>query len=229
MKKSNITIAGWIAVIGCLASLIVALFAKKLGNNAAGAFGVAGFVLSVVAGIIAQSIADKRNGGSALKTKSSELPQNKYAALLADEQTRQRPEIARLMLYTSVQRAFFDPSFVGTEEARNDPYVQELFAEFDRILAEGYAAGSPAYNAQLEALVRSTSHKKLPRGKTRLIARVLIVLGTVVAASPFLMFFIMAATNSPNPLPFQFEPYIPYIMFAGIALTFVGGLIPKKK
>ena len=57
----------------------------------------------------------------------------KYIPLLMDENTKQNPDVQRLLQYPAVQKVFFDPSSLSSQSIVNDEHVRELLAVLDEL------------------------------------------------------------------------------------------------
>lgn len=136
-------ISAIIGIGGVLLSVIVIILGARTDSGALTLVGVILFVLAVFAGIIIGKVTDAAekakymrglSGGPAKTT-------SKYQLLLMDESTKQDPDVQRLLQYPTVQKAFFDPDFITTPAAQNDPYVCELMSVLDRVLESGAVNG----------------------------------------------------------------------------------------
>lgn len=117
------------ALGGITLALIIIFAAQKAGSQKGGIIGAGVFVAACVATVIL----DTKSSGKTKSGKRSPFA-SKYDPLLLDERTKQDPDVQRLLQYPEVQKAFFDPNYLGSAEAQNDPNVRELIAVFDKML-----------------------------------------------------------------------------------------------
>lgn len=131
----------------------------------------------------------------------------KYMPLLTDERTKQHPEVQRLLQYTEVQRAFFDPHSLASPTTGNDEHVQELLRVFDEILAQGGINGNiygdpqnisqaPIQNGAMPSdpfqKMREDEEKKKP---IRKVGKIMRWVGVGMFTVPFVLVFVLAGLN----------------------------------
>lgn len=219
-----------IGIGGVTLSVIILIISAKTRNTTLTLIGVIIFVLAIAAGIIIERVteaADKAkhirelSGGSAKAT-------SKYHLLLIDERTKQDPDVQRLLQYPTVQKAFFDPNYISSAAAQNDPYVRELIEVFERMLDSGGANGDFgdygnvnqefAYVAELNKrdIKRRECETKHPR---RTAGNILVGVGVALFMLPFFGAFFNAFGNN-----------LVYLMGAapfGMLLIVIGKIIKK--
>lgn len=196
-NKKRKRLASGVALGGITLALIIIFAAQKAGNQQGGLIGAGVFVAACVATVILDSTGSGRLKASARRTGAS-----KYDPLLLDERTKQDPDVQRLLQYPEVQRAFFDPNYLGTAEAQNDPNVRELLAVFDRMLQNreiypnqnAIDASSP-YARELFQNDPSRLQKK-QRKPRHVIGKLLGLVGMAMLFIPFVLMFVFAAIDS---------------------------------
>lgn len=212
--------AGLVAIISFIAGIVI-LFAGK--NNKTPVVSLAGFFVAffgvMIAGLMQNASAKKNMPRSAKGTAG------KYVPLFMDERTKQHPEIQRLLQYMSVQKAFFDPAYLGTAEAQNDPYVRELLGVLDSILAEQTANGvypppaqggfKGARDLERECDQDEITRRKREKNKPRRIA------GAVLAIVGFAMFIAPFFAGKAAGTLFWIDPI-------GMAMIVVGNILWKR-
>lgn len=194
-KQNKIAPAGMVIICCAVVGLCMIFYGSKVGAAIPALIGAGIFVFGIIAGDIVQTIIDKKNGRAVggVSAKSSKKTGEKYLPLLLDERTKQHPEIQRLLQYIEVQKAFFDPSYIGTAQAQSEPHVQELMGVLDDIIAAQTMSGvSPlpnggtplgsAYDPRAEKQRRKKERNK-PR---RVIGRIFIAIGFLLVIMPFL-------------------------------------------
>lgn len=226
-------ISAIVGIGGVLLSMIVIILGARTNSGVITIVGVILFVLAIVAGIIVGKVTDAAEkakymrglSGGSVKTTS------KYQLLLMDERTKQHPDVQRLLQYLSVQKTFFDPNYLATAEAQNDPYVRELMSVFDRMIENGEANGdlarytnvssSSAYVSELNKREqdRREREKKRPR---KIAGTVITVAGVLLFCSPFFAVF-LGATGVNDLDPSFFMMTAPF----GMMLAIVGSIIKK--
>lgn len=207
--KKKIPVAGIVALASFAAGFII-MFSGM--NNKTPVVPLIGFCVAFVGVIVASFIqgASKKNtpgysGGAPKATLSGSL--QKYVPVLADERTKQDPEVQRLLQYTSVQKAFFNPAYLDSTEARSDPNVRELLGVLDNIILERTAGG--AYQPSVQGGINDVSdlerermqdeieRRKKEKNKPRRIAGfILMAAGFALFMVPFFMAFGGAANIS---------------------------------
>lgn len=196
-----------IAVAGFTIVFLTLILSIRIDASIVLPIGMVLFLIVFVAGVIISKGGDKANGGkTSEETKKTAL---KYEPLLFDERTKQYPDVQRLLQYTSVQKVFFDPEYLKTAAAQNDPYVIELLGVFDNIISSQTLIGdySPypnqsgfnGTNAYTNALIqneikRREDEKKKPR---RIVGRILAYVGMGLFVIPFFVVMFLGM-NSPE-------------------------------
>ena len=219
-----------IGVGGVLLSVIIFILSARTDSRALALIGLIIFVAAIVAGKItekATAASDKAKFVRGLSDGSVKTT-SKYHLLLMDEHTKQDPDVQRLLQYLSVQKAFFDPNYLATAEAQNDPYVRELTEVLDRMLGDGGANGDlggygnvnpkSAYVAELNK--RESDQRERERKRPRRIAGSII---SGVGVAMFVLPFLGAFTN-------VFGRNLGYLMGAmpfGMLLVVIGKIIKK--
>ena len=198
-------ISAIIGIGGVLLSMIVLILGARTNSGVITIIGVILFVLTIVAGSIIGKMtaaAEKAkytrglSGGSAKTT-------SKYHPLLIDERTKQDPDVQRLLQYTSVQKAFFDPDYISSAAAQNDPYVRELIQVLDRMLDSGAVNGdfaqypstggfSDPNSAYLSEMKRHEIEQRERRKNSprRIVGRIIKYVGLGIFFIPFVIMFI---------------------------------------
>lgn len=127
----------------------------------------------------------------------------KYMPFLNDERTKQHPEVQRLLQYTEVQRAFFDPNSLASPTTGNDEHVQELLRLFDEM--QGQAADGTAYAPgdftlppdqaqQRKEIEQQEKKKNTPR---RITGTIMMIVGLVMFVMPFFVVLTMGSGSVP--------------------------------
>lgn len=159
-----------------------------------------GVVMIVVTFVLITIFAGKQNrtasGGKSVVTRVNASQFHKYMPLLADERTKQHPEVQRLLQYTEVQRVFFDPGSLSSSATANDEHVRELFAVFDEMLAQaainGTVYGTQSGAAPMAAPMQMTNPEKPPSTPRRTLGTILYFGGLAMFFLPFFSLFFMA-------------------------------------
>lgn len=139
-NKNKLNLAGVVFLISFFGGIIFILFAIKTVNPILFILGFGLFFGGVTTAGIIQAVINKKNSPPAMNAAARGAlarTVKRYEPLLLDERTKQIPDVQRLLQYTEVQKVFFDPSFICTAQAQNDPNVQELMRVFDNILDSG--------------------------------------------------------------------------------------------
>lgn len=186
------------ALGGITLALIIIFAAQKTGNQKGGLIGAGVFVAACIATVII----DTKGSGKA-KIAARNASASKYDPLLLDERTKQDPDVQRLLQYTAVQKAFFDPNFLSSAEAQSDPNIQELLAVFDRMLQnrEIYPNQSviDTSTPYAQELFRNDPSRMKKQKKPRhVIGKLLGLVGTAMLIIPFVLMFVFAAIDSPD-------------------------------
>lgn len=217
-----------IGIGGVLLSMIILTISAKTYNTVLTVVGVIIFVLAIVSGIIAGKVtaaADKKKMLRELSDGSVKTT-SKYQLLLMDERTKQDPDVQRLLQYPTVQKAFFDPGYILSASAQNDPFIQELMEVLDRMLGDGGANGdfagygnvnqSPAYFTDLNKREVERREKSKPR---KIVGRIITAIGLIMFCLPF---FAMLFN--------EFGGYFMFFFGAapfGFVLVIIGSIIRK--
>lgn len=159
---------------------------------------------------------------------------NKYMPLLADERTKQHPEVQRLLQYPAVQKAFFDPSSLSNSTIANDPNVQELFRVFDEMLAQGVINGT-VYGTQgnvtpMAAPMQSAmpTQPKPVNTTRRKVGMILDIIGSSVFVLPFIsVFFVTTHLDSPMAVSMM-SLVVSSAVPLGIILIVVGTIMRRR-
>ena len=224
-----------IGVGGVLLSVIIFIVSARTDSRALAVAGLIVFVLAIVAAkitekAVAAAVKEKYTrglSGGSVKTSS------KYHLLLIDERTKQDPDVQRLLQYLSVQKAFFDPGYIDSAAARNDPYVQELTEVFDRMLQSsgdmngdfgvyGNVNSGSAYDTKFNKreLERQDRERKRPR---RIAGNILVGLGVGLFVLPFIVIFFF-----PNGgFPVYMSSLFVTAPSVGMVLAIVGSILKK--
>lgn len=188
---------------GVLLAVAVIFLGKKTNSNTITFVGLGIFILSLAAVVIVGNVLTAVDKAKTSANRSSETAKamSHYQPILADERTKQDPDVQRLLQYPSVQKAFFDPDYLPTPAAQNDPYVRELIGVLDRMLESGdYARfmdvdSTSAYVTELnkQKHERREREKKRPR---RIVGNVMAAVGMLMFCVPFFgVFFYMYNEN----------------------------------
>ena len=221
-------ISAIVGIGGVLLSMIVIALGARTNSGVITIVGVILFVLAIVSGTIVGKVTAASEKAKYTRGLSggSAKEMSKYQSLLMDERTKQDPDVQRLLQYLSVQKAFFDPNYLATAEARNDPYVRELQEVLDRMLGDGGANGdfgnygnvnqSSDYFTELNKREVKRREKSKPR---RTVGKTLVGIGVALFMVPFFAAFL-------NGLNIDFV----YLMGAaplGMVLVVIGKIIRK--
>lgn len=225
-KGAKIVFAATIASIICIA----------IGTTTRSSIMIGFSVVLIVGTIVYAMIFISRENGGGIKAAKLDMSlYGKYIPLLADQRTKQHPDVQRLLQYTEVQRVFFDASSLSSPSTANDEHVRELLAVFDEMLAQAAIDGT-VYGAQ--SSVTSTidpmqivkqeqqKQKNTPRRK---IGTILYYAGLAMFLLPLGMIFFMAmnigeATASLKAMSFILTAGAPL----GMALIIAGSIIRRK-
>ena len=177
-----------------------------------------GFFAAAITVFVAAALQGKKKGAksgvSGAAVNSSQL--GKYFPLLADERTKQHPEVQVLLQYTEVQRAFFDPSSLSNPTTANDEHVQELFLVFDEMLAQGAVNGNIYGNPQnipQPGTMPSDSLRKKPEDEEkkkpiRKAGKIMRFVGIGIFILPFGLVFIMESLNPGSTVATAAVPFV---------------------
>lgn len=231
--KKRKRLAGFVALGGIALALIIIFAAQKAGSQTGGMIGAGVFI----AACIATAVIDTKNSS---KSKNGVRIANggKYDPLLLDERTKQFPEVQRLLQYTSVQKAFFDPNYLATAEAQNDPNVRELLAVFDEMLLSRAANGdSVPYPSQSASGATPYSkellqddlklQKKAKRKPRHTVGAVLAYIGVATLIIPFILVFLVLFAN-PEDGAVQMSSVLFTAAPIGFVLIIVGSIIGRR-
>lgn len=229
-KKSGIfvlVVAGLVFI-----AVIFMMLASKTEDTTFGMIGMGLFVLTVVGAIIASNALKINTKTKTKQVDGAAKAMAKYQPLLMDERTKQNPEVQRLLQYQSVQKAFFDPDYISSTAAQNDPYVKELLAVFDRMLGSGGEYGdisqfSNPGNITVPNSVyvdevnrrerqRQERERKKPRRK---VATIVQIVGILMFFGPFIAVLFPSAISSSVGL-FTLAPI-------GFVVVIIGNMIKK--
>lgn len=229
-KKSGIFV---LVVVGLVfIAIIFMVLASKTEDTTFGMIGMGLFVLTVVGAIIASNALKLNTKQQTKPLEGAAKAMAKYQPLLMNERTKQEPDVQRLLQYTSVQKAFFDPDFISSLAAQNDPYVKELLAVFDRMLESGGEYGdisqfsnpgnitdpNSVYVDEINRRERQRQERerKKPRRKVSMIVQ---LVGMLMFFGPFLAVLFPSAISSSVGL-FALAPI-------GFVVVIVGNMIKK--
>ena len=201
-------ISAIVGIGGVLLSMIVIILGARTNSGVITIVGVILFVLAIVSGIIVGKVTDAAEKAKYMRGMSggSLKITSKYQPLLMDERTKQDPEVQRLLQYLSVQKAFFDPNYITSASAQNDPYVRELMSVFDRMIESGAATvdlaqytnvnSNSAYASELnmQEQKRREREKKRPR---RIVGRIMKYVGLGIFFIPFVI-MVLSPTGVKN-------------------------------
>lgn len=185
-----------IGVGGVLLSVFIFILSARTESRALAIVGLVIFVAAIAAGKITEKVtaaSDKAKYVSGMSGGSVKIT-SKYQPLLMDERTKQDPDVQRLLQYPTVQKAFFDPNYITSAAAQNDPFIRELMEVLDRMLGDGGANGdlggygnvnqSPAYFTELNK--REVERQQREKSKPRIIAgRIITAVGLIMFCLPF--------------------------------------------
>lgn len=225
--KKKIPLAGIVAISSFVTGFII-MFSGM--NNKTPVVPLIGFCVAFVGVIVASFIqgASKKNtpgysGGAPKATLSVSL--QKYVPVLADERTKQDPEVQRLLQYTSVQKAFFNPAYLDSTEARSDPNVRELLGVLDNIILEQTAGG--AYQPSAPSTFNGTSNYEREQMQDKINKQKSIknkprrIVGLIISIMGFAMFMVPFFAGSRASDFFGLAP-------VGMALIVVGSVLCKQ-
>lgn len=198
MQKSAIIVTA--VVLGAIAVIFCGIRSSNIPII------MGGFFLAFITMFVAAVLQGKNKGAGGAKSgaKVNTTQFNKYMPLLADERTKQHPEVQRLLQYPEVQKVFFDPSALSNSTIANDPNVQELFLVFDEMLAQGVINGT-VYGSQGNVTPMATpmqsampTQPKPVNTSRRKIGLILDIVGSSMFVLPFLgVFFVTTHLDSP--------------------------------
>lgn len=228
MQKSAIIVTA--VVLGA----IVVIFCGIRSSNIPIIMG--GFFLAFITMFVAAALQGKNKGAGGAKSgvtvNTTQL--NKYMPLLADERTKQHPEVQRLLQYPAVQKAFFDPSSLSNSTIANDPHVGELFLVFDEMLAQGVINGT-VYGTQGNVTPMVTpmqsampTQPKPVNTSRRKIGLILDIVGSSMFVLPFIsVFFVTTHLDSPMAVSMM-SFVVSSAMPLGIILIVVGTIMRRR-
>lgn len=227
--KKKVPVAGIVALTSFAVGFIV-MFSGM--NNETPVVPLIGFSIAFIGVVVAsfiQSASKKKSSGysgGAPKAASLSGSMQKYVHVLCDEGTKQDPEVQRLLQYTSVQKAFFDPAYLGTAEAQSDPNVRELLGVLDNIILErteggAYQPSAPSSfngtgNYEREQMQDEINKQKSIKNKPRKIV------GLIVSITGFAMFMVPFFAGSKASDFFGLAP-------VGMALIVVGSVLCRLR
>ena len=189
-----------VGIGGVLLSMIILIISAKTYNTALTVVGVIIFVLTIVVGSIMGKVTNASEKSKYMRGLSdgSVKTTSKYHLLLIDERTKQDPDVQRLLQYPTVQKAFFDPNYITSAAAQNDPYILELLEVLDRMSdngavngdfvqypnAGGFADPNSAFVSEMNkhGIDRREREKKRPR---RTVGRIITAVGLIMFCLPF--------------------------------------------
>lgn len=194
--------------------------------------GVAVFILTILGTTVIANIVNMVVDARWSKKRINYLSKvtGKYQSLLADERTKQDPDVQRLLQYLSVQKAFFDPDYIYSSAAQNDPYVRELIEVFERMLSNGMGINgdfggrvninpNSAYVSELN----SREAQQREREKTRprkITGNVMVLIGMMMFFVPF--FVVLFGGIGKNSV------YVFVLSPIGIMLAIIGSIVKKQ-
>lgn len=229
-NKNKAPLAVKIAMCSAAAGFVMIFYGARTGEAVPAFIGTGLFIFAPIVSAVTHSIVSRVNGSAANggSTKEAKKTAEKYLPLLLDERTKQHPEIQRLLQYIEVQKAFFDPSYIQTAQAQNEPNVQELMEVFDKIIAwqetNGTAplpnGGAPLGSFDPLAQQRRQKEQSTPRRKA---GRILIAIGFLIVISPFLsVMFFRTPDSFQNIATFAIAP-------VGFAFLIIGTVMKNMK
>ena len=194
-----------IGIGGVLLSVFIFILSAKTDSGVLAVIGLIVFVLAIVAGKITEKVtkaSDKAKHLRGLSGGSVNIT-SKYQLLLMDERTKQDPDVQRLLQYLSVQKAFFDPNYITSAAAQNDPYVRELLEVFDRLTGGSEVNGDFAQypstgsfsdpNSSYLSEMKRHEIEQRERGKNRprrIVGRIIKYVGLGIFFIPFVIMFL---------------------------------------
>lgn len=194
-----------------------------------------GVIMIVATIVIATIFVGKQNGGVKSAARLDMSQYGKYLPILADERTKQHPEVQRLLQYTEVQRVFFDASSLSLPATANDEHVRELLGVLDEMLAQG-AKNGIVYGAQSGVAptvdpmqIIKQEQQKQKNTPHRKIGTILYFAGLATFLLPFFTVFFMAmnigsSTAEIKTMSFILTAGAPF----GMALIIAGNIIKRK-
>ena len=198
-------ISAIVGIGGVLLSMIVLILGARTNSGVLTIIGVILFVLAILAGIIIGKVnetAEKAKYMRGLSGGPAKIT-SKYQPLLIDQRTKQDPDVQRLLQYPTVQKAFFDPDFITTPAAQNDPSVRELMEVLDRMLDSGAVNGdfaqypstgsfSDPNSAHLSEMKRHEIEQRERRKNSprRIVGRIIKYVGLGIFFIPFVIMII---------------------------------------
>lgn len=231
MQKSAI-----IVTVVVLGAIVVIFFGIRSSNIP---LIMGGFFLAFITMFVAAALQGKNKGAGGAKSgisgaKVNTTQLNKYMPLLADERTKQHPEVQRLLQYPAVQKAFFDPSSLSSSTIANDPHVGELFLVFDEMLAQGVINGT-VYGTQGNVTPMATpmqsampTQPKPVNTSRRKIGLILDIVGSSMFVLPFIsVFFVTTHLDSPMAVSMM-SFVVSSAMPLGIILIVVGTIMRRR-
>lgn len=225
-----------IILCGVILAVIFVAMGLKSDEQTLSVIGAGIFIVTVITVLFIENVISKSNSDGKISSET-EKTALKYEPLLLDERTKQDPEVQRLLQYPTVQKVFFDPEFLKTAAAQSDPYVRELLAVLDNIIAVRTAEGTYPPDPKQTALngnsayanilmQREKAQREKEKNKPRRIAgTVLMFTGLALFIVPFSTVFIAAAVGS------ELAEIMSSFLFTaapiGMALIVIGKIVKK--
>lgn len=185
---------------GVLLAFILLVLGLKTYSSVLIIIGVVVFFLTVLGATVIANIVNSASDAKLAKDRASYRAKvtTKYQPLLADERTKQHPDVQRLLQYLTVQKAFFNPGYIYSMEAQNDPHVRELMSILDSMLDGGGINGdfggygnvdpNSAYVSELNRreLLQHERKQKRPRS---IAGSIMVGVGVALFMLPFISAF----------------------------------------
>lgn len=200
--------------------------------------GVLLFIVTFIVSVSMSSVEAKKEA----KTKKQTINfASKYDPLLLDDRTRQHPEIQRLLQYPEVQKVFFDPAFLKTPAAQNDPNVRELLGILDDMIITQTAngvypptAGQAGFGTDSALFVENAAERKLieeqekaKKRPRRIIGTIVMSAGLIIFLLPFGAVFFAAARNDATWLGKSLMMIAPWSSPMGMVLLVLGSILKR--
>lgn len=230
---------GKVVLIGVGLTILLIAVGVSRGIDPVVYVGVLLFIVTFIVSVSMSSVEAKKEA----KTKKQTINfASKYDPLLLDDRTRQHPEIQRLLQYPEVQKVFFDPAFLKTPAAQNDPNVRELLGILDDMIITQTVNGVyPPITGQAGMIgtggalfVENAAERKLIEEREKAKKRPRRIIGTIVMSAGLIIFllpfgavFFAAARNDATWLGKSLMMIAPWSSPLGMVLLVLGSILKR--
>lgn len=220
-QKNKMSVSAIVAISSFGLGFVIIFFSIRGSSPVMPLIGFCIAFFGVLAASIIQSASKKKDPSAVSDGRSKAGVRGtaaKYVSVLCDERTKQDPQVQRLLQYTSVQKAFFDPDFLDTAEAQSDPNIGELLGVLDNIVLEQTASGTyqpptqfnnTLSNAERERYQDELNRQKRAKNKPRKVA------GLIISGVGFLLFMVPFFGGVAGVNLFGFAPVGMILLVAG--------------